>query len=452
MSRLSALRVTARSSIISSLRLPLQTISRTLTATAASSPSSPAEETKFTNRTRIGIGGTKLASPQQSEHYACVIQTALVNNVTTFEASAIGEGERALYNAFQIAQKRVTSDNHKGVDVPATATMLARFGYRTVNADSPPDEAPPAFPNDVSVASQQGEGGAHSMSQEYVHYCLANSPLVELKQKRVCNSDINLIYMAHNPETQGGALYESISSMSIPPPEEIRAVIRERLQQSFIALEEACSNNTISSYGVCSNGLSLPEKHPLHLNWKDVIEAACDAATAVHGEPTAPRLSALQLPANLLETNGIQVAQKIQQFLRSISPKQEDSSTPSQILPRNVEILISRPLTCYPDQGVGTGYPFKLVNYQINTNLDPEGPPRLEWTHHIQGAPPQYPPALNAAMGHFDAEAILEEQKVRPLTVEERETLQGCRLLQSMLHDLDASFPTMRSFQAYEED
>ena len=77
-----------------------------------------------------------------------------------------------------------------------------------------------------------------------------------------------------------------------------------------------------------------------------------------------------------------------------------------------------------------------------------------QWTHKIPECPAHYAPSLNAAMGHFDAEELveIEQDGDRKLTTEEIETLEGCRLLQSMLADLDLSLHTMRSFEAYEND
>lgn len=125
-----------------------------------------------------------------------------------------------------------------------------------------------------------------------------------------------------------------------------------------------------------------------------------------------------------------------------------------------MDIYISRPLTCYPDQGVGTGFPFKLIDYSIQNNNITENNPKnknnqnnMEWTHKIKSdTPSQYTPTLNMAMSHFDAEHLLEIQSERPLTAEETETLEGCRLLRSMLQDLDSSLEKVRSFEQYEED
>ena len=44
-------------------------------------------------------------------------------------------------------------------------------------------------------------------------------------------------------------------------------------------------------------------------------------------------------------------------------------------------------------------------------------------------------------MGHFDATHLLEiqEREERELTVHEQETLHGCKLIHSMIHDLDSN-------------
>ena len=411
------------------------------------------------NRRRLGIGGAKLTSPSHAEAYATVIQTALTHRVTTFEAAAIGfDGETSLANAYRIAQRRLTADDHqsniKDYD-KVRPTMLARFGYRNANDSRSTDDKLKSFSNDVSLRSKEGrDAGEHNVSKEYVDYCLNHSPMVKLRLEQIKemgeDNAMQLIYMAHNPETQGEAAYEPNDGK--PPLKDIREAVRTRLKSGFVVLEDACSNGTISSYGVSSNGLSLPSSHPLHMSWKDVLTAARDAANVVHGQGAIANLSTLQLPANLLETKGIQVAKDIQAFLRADSSV-ENHSEDKTGMPSKVDIYISRPLTCYPDQGTGSGYPFKLVDYQIPIGVPSEAkhPAPTEWSHLISGQPPLYVPALNAAMSHFDAEDILTVQKERELTVEERETLEGCRLLQSMLHDLDAQLDHVRSFQAYEE-
>jgi hypothetical protein len=75
-----------------------------------------------------------------------------------------------------------------------------------------------------------------------------------------------------------------------------------------------------------------------------------------------------------------------------------------------------------------------------------------QWTHEMEGPPLIYPLALKKAMAHFDAEELLQAKMERDLTSEERETLDGCKLLQSMLHDLDVGLSQVRSLGAHEQD
>jgi len=494
------------------------------------------------------------------------ISTFELSSIDDDSVSGSGE-QQAFVKAFQLARDNLestmiaASNNTTTTISPFVTTVLARFGYRTmktkptststtsteVEVDKEEEVGKeestvsdfitpkPFFSQDILVSSTTSPSNEennnsndsvtidsnttstttatqirfssslyHNISPEYIHYCLSQSPLVQQKD----NYNINLIYMVHNPETQGGAAVgtggrmtttttttdDGPTSSSAEPLSTIRTVVRDRLKEAFIALERATITNQISSYGVYSNGLSLPSTHPLHLSWKDVIDVAYEAATAVHttktttisntepppppntvANPTSssstskdiitPKLSTIQLPANLLEIQGFTVAQQIQDYVTSVN------------LP--LDIFISRPLTCYLDQGVGTAgsYPLKLLDYQmdlplenadaaattttttttttaVDMNTDTNTKKAYPWTHELSEGTMQslYLPAYNAAMGHFDAESILELQRERPLTVEERETVQGCRLLQQMLYELDKSVQKTKSFHEYEDN
>jgi hypothetical protein len=254
------------------------------------------------------------------------------------------------------------------------------------------------------------------------------------------------------------------------PLEEVREHVKETLTKAFITFEQLVGENQIGSYGVCSNGLGLSSSHPMHLSWEDVLAASAEAAKCVYGDDANGNLdinndanglfgatgkglnhfSTLQLPANLLERHGLKVANRIKQYLASPEAKKTRWMPPHHQL----QIHITRPLTCYPDRGTGTGHPFKLVDYLIPTAEDGSG---KGWSHEIKGLPTAfYTSVLNETMAHFDATPLLEikEEEGRELTMEERETLDGCKLLQSMIHDLDVNLSSgnLRSFAAYEED
>ena len=70
--------------------------------------------------------------------------------------------------------------------------------------------------------------------------------------------------------------------------------------------------------------------------------------------------------------------------------------------------------------------------------------------------PTYYTPTLNTTLSHFDATHVLEAQHIddHKLTSEERDTLNECKLLQSMIDNLDSnlSYVSLRSFAAYEEE
>lgn len=74
------------------------------------------------------------------------------------------------------------------------------------------------------------------------------------------------------------------------------------------------------------------------------------------------------------------------------------------------------------------------------------------YTQELPGPPLVYQQALNNALSHFDGTELLEEQEERKLSTLERETLEGCKLLQSILHDLDVGLESLSSFAAYEDD
>ena len=173
------------------------------------------------------------------------------------------------------------------------------------------------------------------------------------------------------------------------------------------------------------------------------------------------------------------------------------------LLPKSIDVYVTRPLTAYPyggtgwmpdsppgltDQsGAGSGsslistpplflkgqesddsgsvadgkeidstHPIRILDYQVEAGSAGGGEgPSLIWSnqhYRLYGPrPSSYQPILNAALAHFDADEILEASRERELTVEERETLDGCKLLRDMIHDLDASLDTMKSYAAYEE-
>ena len=447
-------------------------VKRSLSSTSSSSSSK-----NSSTRSRLAIGGSKIAQQNtQDGIYPSVIATAIANSISTFESGFDGDEKltKAYIDAFVHLQSSRSSGNDNNNNTIGSKIkgieLTGRFGYKAGPMDSKCEDD---ILQEGTMNTNDGDGGEmcafHNMSTLHVQQSLEHSPLVHLYQGKLnsdsygnlgldeekleyineCRDSIQLTYMAHNPEAQGSEMH-----IKGAPIEDIREFTKERMTQAFIGLERGVAEGQITSYGVCSNGLSLPSSHPMHLSWEDMLKAANDAAGIVHNSSSnanaVANLSMVQLPINLLETHGMKVANRIKNYLAS--PQKEEESS---LLPSSIRVFAMRPLTCYPGRGVGNEHPFKLVDYLIPTSLNENDD--KTWTHNIeQSSPLSYTAILNETMAHFDATHILEikEEEERKLTMEERETLDGCKLIQSMIHDLDANLSSgqLRSFAAYEED
>jgi len=271
----------------------------------------------------------------------------------------------------------------------------------------------------------------HNISSDYVRQAVESSPLLELQEME----NVKLVFLLHNPEAQ---VVELLKEDPGATPEERHEFVKERWTPAMETLEEYAVANNVFSFGVVSNGLGIPERnnHPMHLDASLVIEAS----------KKYDHFSTVELPANLLETYGWEMARKIK------------SEAPS------VNISAMRPLTCYPDLGTGSGFPFRLVDYALPILEDETigvfeddtasigAGKGFRYTNDMTGIPAIYQMALQAAMSHFDAQELLEIKQERDLTMEERETLDGCKLMQSMIHDLDNQLENVRSFAAHEDE
>jgi len=345
----------------------------------------------------------------------------------------------------------------------------------------------------------------HNLSQDYVLHSLRTSPLVQ-KFKLGSNGirKVNIVSLAHNPESLISAYLvaqneQASSDENGTLMEHAHKHMKRCLTSAFIGYEIAVKEGLIDGYGVDSNGLSLPNDHDMHYGWRDVLECAADAYLHVYGQENNGRssLTVIRMPGNLLETRGLEVADEIHSFFGdSEEGLSDDPNLPDieqrrrlrpmrQFLPESIEVNITRPLTAFPYGGTGwepnaspgltensgapplflekrgadgkridSTHPIRILDYKVDSG--PLGQvPHEDWTNyhynHHGLRPSLYQGVMNAALSHFDADSILEASKERELTVEERETLDGCKLLRDMIHDLDANLDTMKSFAAYEE-
>mmetsp|Transcript_13184 Transcript_13184/g.26882 ORF Transcript_13184/g.26882 Transcript_13184/m.26882 type:complete len:420 (+) Transcript_13184:175-1434(+) len=241
---------------------------------------------------------------------------------------------------------------------------------------------------------------AHSLDPEKVLSVLHSSNLVSLSES---NPNVTVTAIAHNPE-----------EVRLSSPDSYT----ERWADMFEAFSSASPSST---FGICSNGLSLPPSHPLHLSLAELLMSMKDLPQ--------DQFRTVMYPFNPLETLGA-------------------SQIPST---RTFETISFRPLLAYPDGGAGDGHPFKLVDHMVPAGID-QGPSSLVSTHTITSVPTPYEDALSLAMGHFDAEALVSDSGERTLTPEERETVDGCKLLQGMLVEQDRMLSSVRSLSVYNSD
>ena len=533
---------------------------------STSLPFSP--ESEYTSN---GNGNKQLVGDTELDPHASIMLTSLRGGVTNFDTPAppliesnkvlpsSGADSKTCWNAnrqseIQIANALdqawdflVDEDDSEAkhiLDGNESITISCRLGYRSavVLSDESIKDAMDSTEttNDSNERENKFEGDArvgmlfagkeatedieaqpavvlvHNLSKEYVLQSLRTSPLVQqYKLNDESKKKVQLISLAHNPETQMAAYllsnHQAIDGETLA--KRARDYMKQSMTSAFAGYETAVKEGLIDGYGVDSNGLSLPESHDMHFDWRDVLECAVDAYLEVHGESIesgrSSSLKVIRLPANILETRGLSVANGIHSFFgdsdgeRSSSEEglhsfADDESDPSvqqkrklrklrNLLPKSLGVIVTRPLTAYPYGGTGYGpsstpasvpplflngqqrnesvgsdgklidatHPIRLLDCQIELESGQHQDPPLIWTneHYNQYGvrPAAYQPILNVALTHFDADEILEASCNRELTVEERETLDGCKILRDLIHDLDNSLDTMKSFAAYEE-
>lgn len=389
----------------------------------ATTTSTPNDDLQSKVASRLAVGSHKWASMER-EQYLEIIHTALANGITTLEVGQEG-GDVMMSEVLSTIASEEEKESHP---LPNNVELLQRVGYRTLTKNKQ------GWEGDVFMEELPKGAGTvqHNLSQAALKAALYDSyllhaPSASWRTKRTL--------LLHNPEVQASAMDDKKLTAR---QEHLRTVLTD----SFLYLQEAIMKHAekphnVIGYGVASNGFGLPDNHPLHLSWTDAVFPALQDVQATLGQVD---FRVVQLPINLLETTGLQVAQQVKSDKGAFSEKKILDQT---------QVFAMRPLTCYPDAGTGNGKPFVLADYKLPANMDKT----LQWTHTMTSPPQAYQIALKTAMAHFDASEILEaKQRGEELTTEQRETLDGCKLMQSLLHDVDQSLENVRSFAQHEED
>lgn len=88
---------------------------------------------------------------------------------------------------------------------------------------------------------------------------------------------------------------------------EVRRELTRRIAEAFEALEEQVEKGAIKSYGISSNSFAVPALDPHFLPYDNLVDLAIQAARKVRGTEQH-KFSTIQLPGNLLETEGLEHA------------------------------------------------------------------------------------------------------------------------------------------------
>jgi aryl-alcohol dehydrogenase-like predicted oxidoreductase len=229
---------------------------------------------------KIGLGTYRI-SDQNPEHIQA-IRTAVEEGVDLIDTSTNymdGGAERAIALAFQPLP-------HKMIE---NIEIVSKYGYIQGSTLKRVHEGE-HFPEMVTYADHI----YHCISPEFMQDQLTRS-LERL------NMDSLGCYLIHNPE------YFLLDALQhdLDRNETLDRMF-ERIENAFEALEKEVQKGRIKSYGISSNSFALEVSNPEFLPYEDLVTIAKRAAKASGSE--IHHFSTIQLPINLLETEGLKCA------------------------------------------------------------------------------------------------------------------------------------------------
>jgi hypothetical protein len=392
-----------------------------------SDPPSSSEPSQKTSQIlpRLGLGSYKHRQVGRDVFHE-IVQVALQNQFGVLEATG---GDVASAQAIADAYRAAVKADERILN--RTTRLLLRVGYRgggssnngNGNSRSHNDNVREVYFGDV----RQPDGAIHNISAMYVQRVLQESPLTFLCQE--FPYALELIPVLHNPEVHGGGGVSSSHQTNQGANVDAQWIIHDALRDSFRGLEDWCSgyqdSQHIGGYGVVSNGLSLPNSHPLHMD-VEILFNAVERATASQGRSIFNHhFQFVQLPVNLLE--GMDVAHDIRE--------------------RGYKVYGMRPLKAYQWQqappgrgGGGERPPVLLADYELMMQKKENDGGRAVWTNDLTDLSKSYGAALKTVLSHLDG----NDDETDDTTPPDADTITACRLLQSTLQDLDATtFTTM---------
>ena len=230
---------------------------------------------------KIGLGTYRI-SDQNPEHIQA-IKTAVEEGVDLIDTSTNymdGAAERAIALAFQPLPIKMIEN----------VEIVSKYGYIQGTTLKRIEEGE-HFPEMVKYADHI----YHCISPEFMQDQLTQS-LDRLNMESLgC-------YLIHNPE------YFLLDALKhdLDPSETLDRMF-ERIENAFAALEKEVQKGRIKSYGISSNSFALQSSDPEFLPYEDLVTIAKRAAKSSGSE--MHHFSTIQLPINMLETEGLKCAE-----------------------------------------------------------------------------------------------------------------------------------------------
>ncbi len=229
---------------------------------------------------KIGFGTYRISdrNPQHIEAIKVAVEEG-IDLIDTSTNYMDGAAERAIALAFQPMPTKQIAD----------VEIVSKFGYMQGSTLARVKEGE-TFPETVQFA----EHIYHSISSEFMRDQLKQS-LDRL------NMDSLGCYLIHNPEY---FLLDCLNK-DLDRDESLDRMF-DRIERAFVALEEEVEKGRIKSYGISSNSFALEHRNPEFLPYEDLVTIAKRAAKTAGAK--SHNFSTLQLPINLLETEGLKCA------------------------------------------------------------------------------------------------------------------------------------------------
>ena len=230
---------------------------------------------------KIGFG-TYRVSDRNPEHLQA-IKTAVEEGVDLIDTSTNymdGAAERAIAQVFQPMPTKMIEN----------VEIVSKFGYIQGSTLQRVQEGE-TFPEIVKFA-------------EHIYHCISPEFLKDQLTQSLdrLNMDSLGCYLVHNPE------YFILDALNndLDRNETLDRMF-ERIEKVFVALEIEVQNGRIKSYGVSSNAFAKASRDPEFLPYEDLVTIAKRAAMEAGSD--RHHFSTIQLPINLLETEGLKCAE-----------------------------------------------------------------------------------------------------------------------------------------------